>query len=384
MFTASDLVERVRGASARPPGLGDRTGDAISLAMGETSDNTPLSVVNAAVEALMSGRTTYERFTGSPGLRTRIAEALNAEGAATITPDNVVITHGASAGLGAAILTLINPGDVVVLPEPTYSLYADQVALAGGRVRWIPNEATGRPRLDRLRAAMSGARLLVMCNPSNPTGYVLDADELTAVVELVCHQGASVIFDEAYRDIVFGGAPFTSSVSSIPANPHVLCCGTFSKSFAMTGWRLGWVLADAATADAVNLVHRTINGPLNTFVQDAASAALSLPREYLDRVVSELQVRRDLMCGYLDSIPGVDVAVPRGAFYVFPRIDAGLTSAELASRLARSGVLVRAGTEYGPSGEGHVRFSFASGTSQLREGMRRVATCLRQNGGGVR
>jgi aspartate aminotransferase len=144
MFTASDLVERVRGASARPSDLGDGPGDAISLAMGETSDSTPLLVVNAAVEALMSGRTRYERFTGSPGLRTRIAEALNAEGAGAITPDNVVITHGASAGLGAAILTLINPGDVVVLPEPTYSRRAWR-----GRESWSgPAASTGRRARD--------------------------------------------------------------------------------------------------------------------------------------------------------------------------------------------------------------------------------------------
>jgi aspartate aminotransferase len=378
MITASDLVGRVRAASARPADLGGKSLGSISLAIGESTESTPSLIVNAAVASLSSGRTRYERGTGSPALRARIAEALNAEGPDRLHSDNVVVAHGASGGLAATILTLVNPGDVVVLPEPTYSLYADQVALAGGRVRWVPNDVGGRPRLDQLWAAMSGAKLLVVCNPSNPTGYVLDAHELTVIVQLAVEHDANVVFDEAYRDIVFDGNSFASAAPLVPGNPHVLCCGTFSKSFAMTGWRLGWVLADKDTADAINLVHRTINGPLSTFVQDAASSAFSLPREHLQRLLRELQVRRDLACGYLNTIPGVDAATPRGAFYAFPRINRDLKSAELTTRLAKSGVLVRSGSEYGPSGEGHIRISFASDMPQLREGMERIARCLRQ------
>jgi len=376
--TGSDLVERVRAASARPSDLGGESLNSISLALGESTDSTPPEIVRAAVASLAAGRTRYELVTGSPRLRARIAEAFNAEGIESLNSDNVVVTHGASAGLAAAILALVNPGDVAVLPEPTYSLYADQVAMAGGRVRWVPNDVGGRPRLNQLGAAMSGARLLVMCNPSNPTGYVLAAEELTAIVALAAEHDANVIFDEAYRDVVFDGVSFASSAPLVPGNPHVLCCGTFSKSFAMTGWRLGWVLADKENADAINLVHRTINGPLSTFVQDAASSALSLPHGHLQRAVSELQVRRDLVCAYLGAMSGVEAAIPQGAFYVFPRIDRGLTSAELTSRLAKSGVLVRAGSEYGPSGEGHIRISFALNTSQLREGMERISECILQ------
>jgi aspartate aminotransferase len=378
VVTSSGLVERVREASARPSDLGGESIDSISLALGESTEWTPSLIVDAAIAALSSGRTRYERITGSPELRTRIAEAFHAEGIGGLDSDNVVVTHGASGGLAAAILALVNPGDVVVLPEPTYSLYADQVAMAGGRVRWVPNDVGGRPRLGQLGTAMSGARLLVVCNPSNPTGYVLTAEELTAIVTLAGKHRASVIFDEAYRDVVFDGISFTSSASLVAGNPDVVCCGTFSKSFAMTGWRVGWVVADRGTADAINLVHRTINGPLSTFVQDAASSALSLPRQHLERVVSDLQVRRDLVCAYLDKIPGVEAATPQGAFYAFPRIDRGLTSEELTSRLATSGVLVRAGSEYGPSGEGHIRISFALDMPRLREGMERIAKCLQQ------
>jgi aspartate aminotransferase len=377
-ITGSDLVKRVRAASARPSDLGGDSLNSISLALGESTDSTPPQIVRAAVESLASGRTRYERITGSPRLRARIAEAFNAEGIESLDSDNVVVTHGASAGLAAAMLALVNPGDAVVLPEPTYSLYADQVAMAGGRVRWVPNDVGGRPRLDQLGAAMSGARLLVMCNPSNPTGHVLAAEDLAAIVALAAEHDANVIFDEAYRDVVFDGVSFASSAPLVPGNPNVLCCGTFSKSFSMTGWRLGWVLAGKENADAINLVHRTINGPLSTFVQDAASSALGLPRGHLQRAVSELQVRRDLVCAYLGAMSGVEAAIPQGAFYVFPRIDRGLTSAELTSRLASSGVLVRAGTEYGPSGEGHIRISFALDRSQLKEGMERISECLLQ------
>jgi aspartate aminotransferase len=378
MVSVSDLVTRVRAASTRPSDLGGESLDSISLATGESAANTPPIIVNAAIASLNSGRTKYELISGSPRLRTRIAEAFNAEGIEGLNSDNVVVAHGASGGLAAAILALVNPGDVVVLPEPTYSLYADQVAMAGGQVRWVPNDATGRPRLDQVREAMFGAKLLAVCNPSNPTGYVLEAHELRALVLLAGERGASVIFDEAYRDIVFDGVSFASAAPLVPENPHVLCCGTFSKSFAMTGWRLGWVLANKATADAINLVHRTINGPLSTFVQDAASSAFSVPRERLQHMVNELQVRRDLVCAYLGTIPGVEAVIPQGAFYAFPRVDRDLKSAELTTRLARSGVLVRAGSEYGPSGEGHIRISFASDLPQLTQGMERIARCLRQ------
>lgn len=347
--------------------------------MGESTEPTPALIVSAAIASLTSGRTGYERVSGSPSLRLAIAEAFCAEGIGGLDADNVVVTHGASAGLAAALLTVINTGDTVVLPEPTYSLYADQVAMGGGQVRWVRNDVSGRPRLDALRAALSGAKLLIVCNPNNPSGYVLESSELAAIVQLAGENGVSVIFDEAYRDIVFDGATFASSASLVAANPHVICCGTFSKSFAMTGWRLGWVLANKGTADAVNLVHRTINGPLNTFVQKAATSAFSLPPAYLQRFASELQARRDLVCAYLDKIPGVEVAAPRGAFYAFPRIHRDLTSVNLKSRLAEAGVLVRAGSEYGPSGEGHIRISFALDAPQLTEGMERIAKYLQQN-----
>lgn len=378
MDTHSELVERVRATSARPSDLGGASIDAISLAMGESAEATPAPIVDAAIASLRSGRTKYERITGSPGLRLRIAESFHAEGITKISSANVVVTHGASAGLAAAILALVNVGDEVVLPEPTYSLYADQVAMAGGRLRWVPNGVGGQPLLDRLGAAMAGAKLLVVCNPSNPTGYVLAADELASIVELAREHGVCVIFDEAYRDIVFDGMAVASAAPLVADNPHVLCCGTFSKSFAMTGWRLGWVLADERIAEAINLLHRTVNGPLSTFVQDAASSALSLPREHLQRVVGELQVRRDLVGEYLDKISGVEATTPRGAFYAFPRIDRDMTSVEMAGRLAQAGVLVRAGSEYGPSGEGHIRISFALDLPQLTQGLERIAKCLQE------
>ncbi|WP_344419827.1 pyridoxal phosphate-dependent aminotransferase [Pseudonocardia ailaonensis] len=344
--------------------------------MGEPTEPTPKAVVDAAIAALRSGRTKYERISGSPSLRAHVAHRLNVEGCEAITPENVVVTHGASAGLGATILSLVDPDDVVVLPEPTYSLYADQVVMAGGRVRWVPSAASGRPDLTQLEAAMAGSRLVIICNPNNPTGYVLAPDELARIVRLAGEHGAAVMVDEAYRDIVFEGSAFASAAPLIAENPHVVCCGTFSKSFAMTGWRLGWVLADRRLAQDINLVHRTINGPLNTFVQDAAAVALRLPQEHVDLVVKDLQDRRDMVCERLRDIPGVSLEVPRGSFYAFPRL--GGSSVEWKARLAEAGVLVRAGSEYGPTGEGHIRISFALETAQLRIGMDRFVDCVEQ------
>jgi aspartate aminotransferase len=367
------LPDRLLAGSRRPPSLGTPVPGSVSLAMGEPYGGTPGLVVEAAVDALHRGRTTYSPLTGEPALRTAVAEHLSGG----LDARNVVLTHGASAGLAAAVLALVEPGERVVLPEPTYSLYADHVAMAGGEITWVPNTADGRLDLPRLEEQLVGARLVVICNPSNPTGRVCPGPDLAALVEAADRAGAWVLVDEAYRDLVFDGVPFSSAVSLMAAGyENVLVCGTFSKSYAMTGWRLGWVAAPAALADAVNLVHRSVNGALSMFVQDAGLVALTLPPDYLQSMLAGFQLRRDLVVEALGDLDGVHLATPEGAFYAFPRIEGCTDSRALTATLAQNGVLVRAGWEFGPSGEGHVRLSFATDVASLRTGLHRMRDCL--------
>jgi aspartate aminotransferase len=375
--TRSALIARLETGSRRPVSLGSAPDGTVSLAMGEPFGGTPESIIDAAIDALRAGRTRYERLTGSPSLREALAGHLSSAPNRAISPNEVVITHGASAGLAAAILAVVNPGDRVLLPEPTYSLYADHVAMAGGEVIWVPNHADGSLDLDLLGSMLPGARLIILCSPSNPTGRVLPNEDLQALGRILERHPTYLLCDEAYRDIIFDGTAFTSALQVDPVTDRVICCGTFSKSYAMTGWRLGWVVAPGELADRINLVHRTFNGALNTFVQDAALAALDLPSAQLGQMAGAFQYRRDIVLDALDELTFVTVARPQGAFYAFPHIHSPLSSTELTRQLADAGVLVRSGWEYGPSGEGHIRISYATDVASLREGMSRLTATLR-------
>lgn len=375
--TPDRTPERIRAASRRSAALGAAVPGALSLAMGEPDGGTPQAVVEAAVDALRAGRTRYAPFTGSPTLRAALAEQLSGVAGRQLGAEQVVLTHGGSAGLAATVLALVSAGDRVLVPEPTYSLYPDLVAMAGGKTVWIPPAPGGTLDLPALAAAAPGARMLILCTPSNPTGRVLTPAELDGVAALLrAHPDLVLLCDEAYRDIVFDGRPATTALSLHELADQVVVAGTFSKSYAMTGWRLGHVVASPEVAARIDLVHRTFNGPLNTVVQDAALAALALPAADLTRLAEDYQRRRDLVLAHLTGAPRVDLETPQGAFYAFPRIHSALTSAQLTSRLAAGGVLVRDGAEFGPSGEGHVRLSFATGEAELAAALTRFTDVL--------
>ncbi|MFJ8048315.1 pyridoxal phosphate-dependent aminotransferase [Streptomyces luteogriseus] len=375
--STASLPERIRAASRRPKTLGSGVPGAISLAMGEPDSDTPAPVVEAAVRALRSGRTRYSQITGSTDLRQEVASHLVRSHGEGIGPANIVVTHGGSAALAATVLGLLNPGDRVLLPEPTYSLYADHVAMAGGEVTWIPTRPDGSLDLQAIAKHAPGARMLILCNPVNPTGMVFSKSDIEGIGAILRdHPHLYLLSDEAYSDIVFDGMAFTSALTLASVRERVIVAGTFSKSYAMTGWRIGFVCAAADPAEKINLVHRTINGPLNTFVQDAAVEALRIPDTDVRALSASYQRRRDLVMRHLDSLDAVSVVRPLGAFYAFPRINSALSSGELVQRLADGGVLVRAGTEFGPSGEGHVRLSFATDDASLEEGLRRFARVI--------
>ncbi|AHH95546.1 pyridoxal phosphate-dependent aminotransferase [Kutzneria albida] len=369
---ASRAVGRIRAGSLRPGGSAPPPG-VISLAMGEPDFPTPQPIVAAAVAALREGWTRYGDLNGDPELRALVAEQCGPGW----TAEEVLITHGGSAGLAATILALVDPGDSVVLLDPTYSLYADQVHLAGGHPVRVPTRPDGHLDLDALAPALRGAKLLVLCNPGNPTGSVFTVEELHALGELVHGTDTAVLADEAYRDLVYDGRRFVSALEVPALRANLVLCVTLSKTYAMTGWRIGYVVAARPLMRAISLVHRGLNASVNAAVQRAALTALRLGPDLAAPMVAAYQARRDLVVRELAAVPGLDLPVrPEGAFYVFPRYHAKIRSAELVRLLAAGGVAVRAGGEFGPAGEGHVRISFATGEHQLTEGLRRLGEVL--------
>lgn len=374
-LTASDAVQRVERASRRVQ-QPQSTGDLVSLAMGEPDFDTPAQVGEAAARALATGRTHYSPLYGEPALREALAAHLAPRSVSSVDASDVLVTHGGTGGLGAAILGLVSPGDRVVLPDPTYSLYADLVNLAGGVVVPVPLAPDLHWDLDRLVDALRGARLFVFCNPSNPTGIVHTRAELEILGEALAASDTLVISDEAYGDLVYTDEPFTSAVEIESLAGRTIYCQTFSKSYAMTGWRVGYLWGPTPLIAAAARVHNTMDGSVNTAVQDAALVALENCGPDVVRMRQSYRGRREVMHAALSGIEGLSVSQPEGAFYLFPRYDLDLDSATVVARLRRSGVAVRPGAEFGAHGEHHLRLSYAASEESIRTGVERLAAGL--------
>jgi aspartate aminotransferase len=346
--------------------------------MGEPSFDTPPAVITAVKVALDDGATHYAHPFGDPELRDLLARRLSTAGANQFARDDVLVTHGGTGGLGAAILGIVDPGDKVVIPDPTYSLYADLVHLAGGTTVRVPLQTDLHWDLDRLVDEISDAKAFVFCNPSNPTGIVHTGEELARVAETVAHCGTIVIADEAYSELIYGDASFTSALSVEGLAERTVYCQTFSKAYAMTGWRIGYLAGPRDVIAAAARIHSTMAGPLNQFVQRAALAAATSADDAIETMRASYGRRREVMVTELVEIDQLELSVPDGAFYAFPRYDHPMSALEMVAHLRTRGVAVRPGSEFGPAGEGHLRLSFAADEDAIRTGVRRMAAAFHE------
>lgn len=370
-FKAAEAVLRVERTSLRVQQPAS-SGDMVSLAMGEPDFDTPPRIVQAAVEALQAGYTHYAPLLGDKALCSALADEVSAQSGNAVKAGEILVTHGGTAGLAAAILSIVNPGDRVVIPDPTYSLYADLVNMAGGICVPMPCRADLHWDLERLDRTLDGAKLFVFCNPGNPTGIVHSRAEIEALGQLVNQHDTLVIADEAYSDLVFTDCPFTS-VLHIPAFAgRTLFCQTFSKSYAMTGWRVGYLAGPAEMIAAAARVHNTVNGSVNSAVQRAALVALTQCKDDVKRMYDVYRQRRVLMMEGLSAIPELKLNEPEGAFYCFPAYSLPIPAIDMVSLLREQGIAVRPGSEFGAAGEGHLRLSYAASSEAITEGVRRL------------
>lgn len=371
----SEAVRRIEAVSRRVQQPAS-TPELVSLAVGEPDFATPAPIVEAAASALRHGWTHYSALKGEAPLRAALAAQVGGLLGREARAEDVQITHGGSAGLAAVILGLVDPGDVVVLPDPTYSLYADLIAMAGGRAVHVPLAADLHWDLDALVPALAGARLFVFCNPSNPTGIVHSRAELEALGTALEGTDTLVLTDEAYADLVFTPEPFVSALQVESLADRTVYCQTFSKSYAMTGWRLGYLWGPAEAIEAAGRVHASFMGAPNTFVQRAGLVALTECAGEVARMRETYRRRQRLMYAELAAVPGLSVQQPEGAFYLFPRYSAPIGSIDLVARLRSHGVAVRPGAEFGTHGEGHLRLSCAASDEHIVTGVRRLAGAL--------
>ena len=375
-FTPSRMVRDLRRRSLRPatrPGS-----ELISLAQGDPDFPTPEHISQALTDALAAGATHYAQLVGDPELRAALAEQMTELSGRSFGVDQVTVTHGASGGLAATILALVDPGTRVIVPEPTYSLYADLTWMAGGEVTFVPHRDDLHLDLDAIEAAAPDASLVVICNPCNPTGAVYRQGELEDLAEIAAENDLWVLSDEPYDHIIFDGVDFVSALEIPALADRLLYVNTFSKTYAMTGWRIGWVAGPAEVIGAIGALHRTINGPVNSAVQRAALVAVTEPTDWPERMRREYQARRDIVSRMVAGVEDLELVQPDGSFYAFIRYGSDVPSVDVIARAREAGVAVRSGSEFGPSGEGFVRVAFSTGRDRLVEGMERLLGVLEE------
>jgi aspartate/methionine/tyrosine aminotransferase len=347
---------------------------------GEPDLKTPANVVEAANAALAKGRTGYPDNRGEKNFREAVAAKLERDNNLKFDPaTEIVATTGATFGIYAALEALVNPGDEVLVPDPIYDAYHSPVRLAGGEVRPVAAVVTrGRFAIDPEaleRAASGRTRALILNSPWNPVGTVLSPKELGAIANFCLRHNVMLISDEIYEAITYEGVQHVSPLAAEPALRDLyLHVNSLSKTYAMTGWRVGYCAGPKALIDAMFMVlAQSSRGPA-TFVQDAAAAALSGPQDAVAEMVEEYTLRREVVISALGGIPKVKVLAPEGGFFAMLDVSGlGLPSDEVRRRLLNdAGVVVIHGSAYGPAGEGTLRVSFASGGENLQRGLARL------------
>ena len=349
----------------------------INLCIGEPDFETPQHIIDAGSYALNHGYTKYVANSGLSILRKAIAEKMVAENDIQCSENNVMVTNGAGQALMSAIQCSINPGESVIIADPYYPNYLGYFALAGVEVIPVPTKEQEHFHLtaNAIRKAMKPSTKAILINsPSNPTGAVLSLDELKAIAELAKEKNLIVISDEPYESIVYDGRK-NYSIASLPDMfERTITINSFSKTFAMTGWRVGYAVAEESFIKAMTVMQESLTSSVNAASQYAAYVALKSEKDDVENMRKTYEERAELLSKGLNKIKGFSFTKPEGAFYAFVNIkDTGLTSAEVSQKLIEEcQVITTPGSAFGDAGEGYIRISFASSSEILIEALKRI------------
>ncbi|MHB8959667.1 MAG: pyridoxal phosphate-dependent aminotransferase [Candidatus Limnocylindrales bacterium] len=377
---ASIGTETAFEAAARARALEAQGRSVVHLEIGEPDFDTPANIREAAKRAIDAGKTHYPPFPGIAELRDAIAADSTKRRGFTPDPQDVFVTVGGKGVMYYAILALVDPGDEVIVPDPGYPIYESVTRFVGGTPVPIAIRQENEFRLDPDELASlvtPRTKLIVINSPANPTGGVLTREDLEKIAAIAIEHDIAVLSDEIYSRILYEGEHF--SIAALPGMAErTIVLDGFSKTFAMTGWRLGYAIVPSwLRLGFGRLIINTVSGA-TTFAQVGAVEAISGPQDAVDAMVEEFRARRDLVVDGLNAIPGVRCLRPAGAFYVFPEISGtGLTGVELADRLLNeAGVSVLAGTAFGGVGVNHIRLSYATSRENIAEALRRMRTVI--------
>ena len=357
--------------------------DIIHLEIGEPDFNTPSHIIEAGKRALDAGFTRYAPTPGLPQLREAIAAHVSRTRAIHVGPEQVSVVPGGKPMIFFPMLALLEPGDEVIYPDPAFPIYESMINFLGATPVPIPlvEDRGFSFDLNLLRDRLSAkTKLLILNSPHNPTGGVIPAADIRAIAEMVRDRDLIVLSDEIYSQIYFGEAPL--SIASVPGMlEKTIVLDGFSKTYAMTGWRMGYGVMPEWLVDAVTKLMVNSNSCTATFTQYAGIAALQGPEDGIKTMVAEFQHRRDGFCAGLNTLPGFHCSIPGGAFYAFPNITGtGFSSDALADALLeKAGVACLSGTAFGKFGEGYLRFSIANSEEQLMAAVGRIQKFLAAN-----
>lgn len=367
---------------ARAKALEAQGREIIHLEIGEPDFDTPAHIKAAAVRALDEGYTHYTPAAGIPALREAIADYIRRTRGIPVGPENVVVVPGGKPIMFFAILALVEEGDEVIYPNPGFPIYESMINFVGGRPVPLRLRMENEFRVDieeLARLITPRTRMLILNSPANPTGGVLTREDLAAIAELCLKHDLVVLSDEIYSRILYEGEHI--SIASFPGmQERTIILDGFSKTYAMTGWRLGYGVMPEPLAEAVTRLMINSNSCTAAFTQIAGIAALTGPQDDVDRMVAAFRERREVIVEGLNRIPGFRCLKPKGAFYAFPNIEGtGMSSRELAAYLLEeAGVAVLSGTAFGEYGEGFLRLSFANSVENIQKALERIEKAIRR------
>lgn len=366
--TAFEVLAKARALEAKGRSI-------VHLQIGEPDFDTPSAIRAAAVRAIEEGFTHYGPSAGLPEVREAIGAYIAKDRGLTVTPDMVVVTPGGKPVLTFAIMATVNPGDEVIIPLPAYPIYESVARFVGGTVVPLPLREDRQFRFgaaDLEKLLTPKTRMIVLNSPHNPTGGVLTPKDLDEIAALIRGRDIWVVSDEIYSKILYDGVHESIATRPGMAERTILLDG-FSKTYAMTGWRLGYGVMNPTLAKHVARLATNVYSCATTFVQRVAPTALGGPQDEVKTMVAEFRRRRDVIVEGLNKIPGVSCQKPAGAFYVFPNIGGlGMKSSEVEhALLEEGGVAALSGTAFGAQGEGYLRFSYANSVENIQEGLKR-------------
>jgi aspartate/methionine/tyrosine aminotransferase len=354
--------------------------DVVHLEIGEPDFDTPPHIIEAAKEALDQGFTHYGPSAGLPEFREAIAKNVAQTRGIEVKPAQVVVTPGAKPIMFYAVLALAQAGDEVIYPNPGFPIYESVIRFVGATPVPIPlrEERDFSLDVEELKSLVTNrTRLIILNSPQNPTGGILPPEDLQAIAEIAVQHGIPVLADEIYSRLVYDGACQSITAYDGMQDLAIILDG-FSKTYAMTGWRLGYGVMPEKLAEQMTLLAVNSNSCTATFVQRAGLAALQGPQEPVAEMLAEFRRRRDAFVAGLNDIPGLSCTMPRGAFYAFPNIaEVSDSASEVADFLLKEGgVACLAGSDFGVYGEGYLRFSYANSLVNLNKALERIADCV--------